>query len=172
MFGALCRFGSPSNDLDDGVRGNFIDQVHASVPIFVVHSNDAAEVVRKAAIEGFRLLAPLLGESFVPILAEATGDPHNYDELVQRLCPELNAVHPERLRGYLENSTQYFTAVSISMRANSAYLAGVTISTASADQRRTVSIPNLTSELLKLMDDPQANVRSRAAKALSLCHHI
>ena len=172
LFGVLHRFGLPSANMDSGVRENFMDQVHANVPIFIVHSNDAVESVRTAAIEGFRQLAPLLGEEFVPVLNEATGEPHNYDELVQRMCPLLNTQHAGRLRGYLENTTQYFTSQSTSMRANSAYLAGVLISTASPEQRRTVSIPALTSELLRLLDDQQANVRSRSAKSLSMCHHL
>ena len=172
LFGALCRFGAPDNAMEEGVRSNFIDQVHASAPIFVVHSNDASEAVRKAVVEALRLLAPLLGEDFIPVAEDAEGTPHGYDELVQRLCPLLNSLHPERLRGYLENTTQYFTAASICIRGNAAFLAGVLISTAAAEQRRTVSIAALTVDLLRLLDDPQAVVRSRSAKALSLCHHI
>lgn len=145
LFGVLNRFGIASTSMDAGVRENFMDQVHANVPIFIVHSNDAVEEVRTATIEGFRQLAPLLGDEFVSVLADASGEPSNYDELVQKLSPLLNTIHPGRLRGYLENTTQYFTSQSNSMRANSAYLAGVIISTASNEQRRTVSIPALTS---------------------------
>lgn len=141
LFGALCRFGTAE---DAGLRGNFIDQVHASVPIFFVHSNDASEAVRTATVEAFRFMAPLLGESCVPILADATGEPHNYDELVLRLAPMLNSLHPDRLRNYLENTTQYFTAASTAIRGNAAFLAGVVISTATPEQRKTVSIAALT----------------------------
>jgi hypothetical protein len=172
LFGALSRFGSVEHSVDEGVRGNFIDQVHASVPIFVVHANDAVESVRQATVAAFRQLAPLLGEDFVPVLEEATGEPSNYDELVQRLCPLLNTHHVERLRLYVDNTSSYFSAPSTSIRGNAAFLAGVLVSTAEAEQRRSISVSALTSELLKLLDDSQAAVRSRAAKALSLCHAI
>jgi len=172
LFGALARFGAPDNAMDDGVRGNFIDQVHASVPIFTVHANDAVEAVRLATVAAFRLLAPLLGAEFVPVLEEATGEPYNYDELVQRLCPLLNTHHSERLRLYVDNTTSYFGAPSTAIRGNAAFLAGVLVATAQPEQRRTISLGALTSEIIKLLDDSQAQVRSRAAKALSLLHAI
>jgi len=147
--------------------------VHAAVPIFAVHANDAVADVRQATVEAFRALGPLLGaDSFGPVLAEASGEPYAYDELVQTLCPQLNRVHPDRLRLYLDSTTSYFTALSISIRGNAAYFAGVLVATADEQQRKTISIPALTAELLKLLDDPQAAVRARAAKALSLLHHV
>jgi len=170
LFGALCRFGGP--DIEEGIRLNFMDVVHSNVPVFIVHCNDAAESVREATLEAFKLLAPLLGDSFLPLLEPLSADPSSYETLVSTLVPELNNIHPGRLRGYIENTTHYFTLTSTSMRANSAYLAGVLISTASNDQRRTVSVPALTSELIRLLKDNQPTVRSRAAKALSLCHHL
>ena len=172
LFGVLSRFGLETSANFESVKANFLDQVHANVPIFLVHTNDAVESVRLAAIEGFRQLGPILGTDLVEVLNEASGDPSQYDELVQKMCPLLNQAHPERLRGYLENTTQYFTSQSQSMRANSAYLAGVLISTTSPEQRRTVSIPALTSELLRLLDDNHAPVRARSAKSLSLCHGL
>lgn len=170
LFGALNRFGQ--DGMEEGIRSNFLDQVHAYLPVFIIRSNDESKIVREAVINAFKELAPLLGEAFVPILNDATPEPYGYDELVTKVCPLLNGDYAKRLRSYLETISGYMTNPSATIKGNACFYMAVLITTAQPEARRTVSISATCQDMLRLLEDPTPSVRQRAAKALSLCYEL
>ena len=167
LFGGLCRFGSGAGDARD-----FLDQLHVNLPIFVVHLNDESAAVRAAAHAGLRQLAALLDPAIASIVADSPAEPAAYDELVYRLCPLLASLYGQHVRGYIDSSAAYFSSRWQELRGASALLACLLLANCSEAVRKSITVSALVSGLLKLLDEPNAAVRSKAVKGLTYLHDV
>jgi len=174
LFGELCRFGVAEDARDELVVGNFLDQVHNNIPVFIVHANDEDEKVRKNCLLAFRKVAALIGEEMVELVSskEPDSDSQAFDDFVLRLTPIMLKLHADRLRGYLDVVVSYFTSRWNVVRANAAILLAHLLRAASPEDRRRVNVNVVVQALVKLLANQTAEVRGKAAKGLALLSEL
>jgi len=185
LFAALSRFGKPESKEEERRSSwkvnqtNFLDQVHANVPIYVVHVNDEDSGVRAACLSGLRVVAELLGDEVKTVCDEATCEPDAHDDFVCKLAPTLTRAFADRLRSYTDAAQLYFQSKeatagggATTIIANAAMMTGAILANTTADDRARLNVASLVAALVNLVRHDHAGVRSKAVKALSLLHSI
>ena len=168
LFGGLCRFGSV-----DGVENrDFSDQLHQFLPIYLVHLHEDDGIVRLAVHDGLKQLSALLDPQIQSLLIDSSTDQSQYDELVHRLAPLLSSLYPQHVRGYLDTCVTYFTSGWQSLRGASALLACAVLASAASEVRKGVVVSGLIAALVKLLDEPNAQVRAKVVKGMAYLYDV
>jgi len=174
LFGELSRFGTEQKSGEglDGLKNNFIDQIHGNLPIFIVHICDEDKDVRVACIEAFKKLSTLMEESIKNVIEEAPLDENQFDEFAHKIAPLIVKHYADRLRGYMDTTQAYFDSKWPIIIAAACILAGEMLAATTSDDRRIINTHVIVSAIYKLLKHQTDNLRSKAAKALSFLHHI
>ena len=168
LFGGLCRFGSV-----EGVENrDFSDQLHQFLPIYLVHLHEDDGIVRLAVHDGLKQLSALLDPQLHELVTKCSTDRSQYDELVHRLAPLLSSLYPQHVRGYLDTCVTYFTSSWQTLRGASALLACGVLASATSEVRKGVVVTGLIAALVKLLDEPSADVRAKVVKGMAYLYDV
>jgi hypothetical protein len=197
LFAELCRFATPVTGeeyrrgaLGDTVNENFHDQVHTNVPIYLVHAGDEDASVRGAALAGLAKIAVLLDPELAAHVEQAdaaaradaaadgshTGiDEDEYDAFCAEAARILARHYGDRLRGYVDSLTAYYSSSATRLRSNGAWSCAAIVRHSGAslygpDARRKLNLHAIAGGLVKLLDQESDRVRQKVAKALSLLY--
>ena len=178
LFAALCRFGRGGGGTEGGEGGgpvgsaDFLEHVHTNLPIFILHLLDESAAVRHACQAGLKAVAGLLDPAFAALVGESACEAAGYDELVYRAAPVLAGVYPQHVRGYIDTSVAYFGSKWVELRGAAALLSCCLLANASEAVRKSITVSALVTQLLKLLEEPNANVRAKAVKGLAYLHDV
>ena len=168
LFGGLCRFGS----VDGAVDSDFVDQLHQFLPVYLIHLHEDDAHVRLAVQDALRQLSALLEPQLAAALCTASTEPSQYDELLHRLAPLLASLYPQHVRGYLDTCQTYFASGWQALRGSSALLACIVLASATSEVRRGVVVSGLIAALVKLLDEPNSEVRAKAVKGMAYLYDV
>jgi len=174
LFGELSRFGSEQVQEGglDGLKNNFIDQIHGNLPIFIVHLVDEDKEARDACAEAFKKFGSLMDTEMNECINQSPSDENQFDEWANRIAPLMVKNYGDRLRGYMDTTQTYFDSKWNAIRAAACILAGEMLAATSPEDRRIINTKVIIEGLIKLLKAPTDTLRSKAAKSLSLLHHV
>jgi len=174
LFGELSRFGSEQVQEGglDGLKNNFIDQIHGNLPIFIVHLVDEDKEARDACAEAFKKFGALMDTEMNECINQSPSDESGFDEWANRIAPLMVKNYGDRLRGYMDATTSFFDSKWNAIRAAACILAGEMLAATTPEDRRMINTKVIIEGLIKLLKAPTDTLRSKAAKSLSLLHHV
>eukprot|EP00049_Salpingoeca_infusionum_P022643 m.7920 g.7920 ORF g.7920 m.7920 type:complete len:1638 (-) comp5302_c0_seq1:139-5052(-) len=167
LFGNLSRFG------DGPSRQPFLEQVHANIISFILHSKEADESVCTAAKKSLILLGSLLeSENMLKVFNKhfKSQDMH-FGEFVNGLTRVLIEEFGDKVSFYsMSTVDSFFKSDWAEIRANAAIFSGFLLGNLPKEKRRDITKQHVCGELIRLLQDPSADVRSKAAEAMSLLY--
>jgi len=162
LFASLCRFGVDMN------RTNFEEQVHQNIVAIIVHLADTSSEVGDSALECFRTVAEYFeDEAMIECATNSSSGQHNYDRVLNSVCPILTGYHHDRLTLYVQSALTYFKDDRNHIRANAALLAGKLASEIENQEMHSHDISEVVENLCTLLKTKAPDVRQAAAAALS-----
>ncbi|XP_064611998.1 maestro heat-like repeat-containing protein family member 1 [Liolophura sinensis] len=167
LFGNLSRFG------DGPSKAPFLEQIHSNLVSLLLHLNDPEPEVRKACKYSLRLLGPLLGsedinDKFQKHLLEDAN--LFYGEFMNDLSKLLIKDFPEKINFYVMGCVSFFKTIWPEIKSNAAIFAGFLLGNLPKDKHSNISKEHVCAALILLLKDQSANVRVKAAEAISLLH--
>lgn len=168
LFGTLWHFGQRS------AKEIFYNQIHANLPLLLLHCNDEAEPVRASCKRALRSLGPLMR---APALAELFAGPNldpqrslRYTHFLDETSKLMVAAYPDRMNYLVMQGVAAFKSTWTWQRANAAHLVGFLLGNLPADARKQSTLnPGLVAAaLISLLQDKAPSVRKAAAETMAL----
>jgi len=170
LFGTLWRFGN-------GIAADaFYEQLHYNLPALILHMNDENDAVKVACKTSLRQLAVLFRaeelQNFFEGKALDTNRQLMFDEFLNELSKILINNFPDRINYYVMTSVDHFKSQWDTIKINAVAFVGVTLKNLPQHVRSRITLnPGLiTDEMVKLLKDKTASVRSATGNAMSLLH--
>ncbi|XP_046842253.1 maestro heat-like repeat-containing protein family member 1 [Xenia sp. Carnegie-2017] len=166
LFGNLSRFGNGPS------KGPFLEQIHANFVTLLVHMNEEPEVT-KACKCALRKLAPLMGsqaitDMFLKHLLENAN--LHYGEFMRDLSRLIIKDLSDKVDFYIMTCVTFFKSSLPEIQCNAAILLGFLLGNLPENKRLTISKEYVCGALITLLKDTSANVRCKAAEAMSLLY--
>ncbi|XP_077869460.1 maestro heat-like repeat-containing protein family member 1 [Saccoglossus kowalevskii] len=167
LFGNLSRFGNGPS------KAPFLEQIHTNFVSLLLHVNDEDSEVKKACKFCLRQFGPLMGsenmnEMFQNHLLEDAN--LSYGEFMYDLSKVLIADFPDKVNFYVMGNVSFFKSLWSDIRGNAAMLSGFLLGNLRQDQRNLISKEHVCGALILLLKDQSAEVRIKAAEAMSLLY--
>lgn len=165
LFATLCLYGE-----DDQL---FTQQIHNNMVAMISHMNDPKMHVCNTAHKTIKTVAKFLeAPQLLDVLKSATPGPSYFDQLLHHLVPVLVELFREHINTYLESCSAYLKSTWPVIRGNAACVAGKLISSVPEDMHNVLPVGIVLQELMSMLTQKQAEVRARAAKALSFVDNV
>lgn len=165
LFATLCLYGE-----DDQL---FTQQIHNNMVAMISHMNDPKMDVCNTAHKTIKTVAKFLeAPQLLDVLKSATPGPSYFDQLLHHLVPVLVELFRDHINTYLESCSAYLKSTWPVIRGNAACVAGKLISSVPEDMHNVLPVGIVLQELMSMLTQKQAEVRARAAKALSFVDNV
>jgi len=133
---------------------------------------DEDKEAREACAEAFKKFGGLMDSAMRECINEAPTEESQFDEFAHKIAPLMVKDYGDRLRGYMDTTQTYFESKWTPIRAAACILAGEMLASTSSDDRRIINTKVIVESIVKLLKAPADTLRSKAAKSLSLLHHV
>eukprot|EP00055_Hartaetosiga_balthica_P017962 m.125831 g.125831 ORF g.125831 m.125831 type:complete len:1630 (-) comp9433_c5_seq1:159-5048(-) len=166
LFGNLSQFGDGPSKIP------FLEQIHSNMVSFILHRSESDPEVCKAVSQAFVNLAPLLqSESFSRLVEETNHDrSFHYGEFLNNLTRVLISDFRDKISFYTMNSVDFFHSDKAEIRGNAAMLIGNLLRNLNKKDRQDITKEHVCSELIRLLRDPNGDVKQKGAEAMSLLY--
>jgi hypothetical protein len=170
LFGSLWHFGQK------GARDVFFAQIHANLPLLLLHTNDENQDVRLACKKALRLLGPLMRAPELDQLLQSPNlDPARslkYAYFLDEISKLLVVAYPERLNALVMAGVGQFKSTWAWQRGNAVQMVGFLLGNCPRELRGRSNLnPGLVAgALIGLLHDKVPTVRSAACEAMALMH--
>ncbi|EDQ91217.1 uncharacterized protein MONBRDRAFT_31461 [Monosiga brevicollis MX1] len=165
LFGNLARFG------DGPSKVPFLEQIHSNIITFLMHVEDDSVEIQVVVRAALKKLAPLLDS---PELVECFDDhfkegrTFHYGELLNDLSKLFIKLFPDKIGFYTMTAVNFFRCDwQPKLRANAVMLIGFLLGNLPDDHRGEITKEHVCGEMIRLLRDPNPQVRQRTAEAMS-----
>jgi hypothetical protein len=166
LFATLCKF----SHCEEAARENFADQVHNNLVCVVLHARDDDPGVRAACCRALHEIARLFK---VPAIIETVdamvADSRDYyDDFLDTFSQQLVVHFTGNVNMHVQNCMDYFKSPWVTMKANAATFSCSLLAQSKDNSAARVDPDVLCKELVNLLRDQGAIVRTKVAKGMSL----
>ncbi|KAL4234897.1 Mroh1p [Mactra antiquata] len=165
LFGNLSAFG------DGPSKQPFLEQIHSNLVSLLLHLNDPDVEVKKACKFTLRKTGSLLGsESINTMFQRLLLDDANlhYGEFMNDLSKLIIKDFPEKVNFYVMGCVSFYKSMWSEIKSNAALFTGFLLGNLPEERQSIISKEHVCAALILLLKDPNPNVRSAAAEAISL----
>eukprot|EP00056_Hartaetosiga_gracilis_P010973 m.164139 g.164139 ORF g.164139 m.164139 type:complete len:1643 (-) comp13422_c0_seq2:1128-6056(-) len=166
LFGNLSQFG------DGPSRIPFLEQIHSNMVSLILHRCESDQTVCSAVGAAFVNLAPLLGSEDLSKLLQDTKDmkSFHYGEFLNNITKVLIKDFRDKISFYTMNTVDFFHSNRGEIRGNAAMMIGNLLRNLKKDDRKDITKEHVCSELIRLLRDPNGDVKQKGAEAMSLLY--
>ncbi|XP_033626005.1 maestro heat-like repeat-containing protein family member 1 isoform X2 [Asterias rubens] len=165
LFGNLSRFG------DGPSKAPFLEQIHTNFVSLLLHLNDEDEDVKNACKYALKEVGPRLGSGALNQMFQKhllDGRSLNYGEFMFNLSKVIIENFLQKVNFYVMGNVSFFKSSWPDIRGNAAMFAGFLLGNLPEASHTLITKEHVCGALILLLKDPDADVKVKAAEAMSL----